>query len=92
MERKTVVSIEKTCIACPEVFKGKLDTGEDFMIRIRWGGARVEINDEVVHHKSYDNDAFKGMFENNDLQELLSEIDIDVSTDLIDNAKLDYGM
>jgi hypothetical protein len=61
---KKIVSIRKTCGACPEQYEGTLDTGEEFFIKCRWGRARIDIPyGTTAAEENYVKNPWKGVFE-----------------------------
>lgn len=43
-----ILSVTKTCDACPAQWEGKTVNHEKVYVRYRWGRLRVEINDRIV--------------------------------------------
>lgn len=83
---KQIEFIEQTCIACPEQYEGRLDTGEWFYVRCRGGfqgifvGTKKQVDkcdfDDYTATTLFPNDPYKGRFENNELQELFNKANI----------------
>ena len=72
---RNVSTIKQTCGACPEQYEGKLDTGEDFYVRCRWGHGRLDVNDVTVAEIDYENE-YQGMFNDGDLVKLFAKAGI----------------
>lgn len=73
---KRVKTIIKTCGACPEQYEGRLDTGEEFYVRCRWGFGRLDIDNVTTNTIEYPDDPFRGSFADGDLVKLFFEAGI----------------
>jgi len=80
---KKVTEIQRTCFACPEQYEGKLDSGEEFYVRCRWGYGRLDIDDITVSYIEYSGDALRGTFEEGDLVKLFFNAGIYLDESLI---------
>lgn len=67
--------------ACPAQYTGKLDSGEEFYARYRWGCGTLEINDVEVSSISAPGNHLRGYFEDGELVELFSQAGIELEPD-----------
>lgn len=79
---KKVISITGDGV-CPEQYAGKLDTGESFYARYRWGHGRLEVNNIDVAFITDPNDPFRGYFEENELVNLFLQAKIELDPNLL---------
>ena len=81
VKMKKIIEAKKTCEALPEQYQGRLDTGEFFYIRMRFGKAEMRIGNQEQLEKWElptvalidTNEEFLVVFDDNLLNELLNE-------------------
>lgn len=92
-------NLSRTCIACPEQYEGYLEDGRYVYIRCRGGYASLWIGQEEIIFDSEDNvkaelewpdDIYKGMFEGNELFQLIEDSGIEIDDNVIKTLSV-YG-
>lgn len=84
---KKVTEIFRTSIAYPEQYEGKLNTGEEFYVRCRFGSGRLDVNNKTVNEIEYEEDRWRGTFEEGDLVRLFFEAGIYLDKDLVKDSE-----
>lgn len=79
-----VAELYRTCIACPEQYEGTTECGKEIYVRCRGGYARLELDDEIIAELSWEDDPYKGMFENQELFELFDKAGIELDSKFIE--------
>jgi hypothetical protein len=96
-----VISLKKTCPACPSQWEGKLDDGRVVYARYRWGGLSVGVGEEL--EDAVDNGMSEGaLFSENvgdgldgfmSFEELRAQLSglLEFPADLVVEGKEDWG-
>lgn len=48
-----LVEIRQTCLACPTIFQGFTENGDEFIVRYRFGKMQFRINDWLINTVDY---------------------------------------
>lgn len=73
---RRVVTVERTCGGCPDVYEGTLNTGESFYIRCRHGYAKLVVGDDGIVAEYDFGDGSTGVLNDEVIEKLYKQANI----------------
>ena len=80
---KKVTEIEETFPGAPHIYEGRLDSGESFYARFRFGNATLEVPSGNHIGIVYTNKGWENKFPDGILSELFTQCHIDLPAELL---------